>query len=222
MHLVVRSHPVDIKSPARPPARHRDWCCSGSSSSPSHRAHRMLQGSFPSQILRRLPRSKGKQVACAYTCASVSTALVPRCRKWLGLAWALAGGERGQRVGRRRSGTESWQAENGDREQRLERSAWSQAAERFRGSLSSDKKQGNGRDRNRDADRTGDAEGRDRGRQEMCWGLPEIQSGSEDELSARCVDRGRRTGRGRGRGRGKGNGREKGKGRGRGIGTAGK
>ena len=50
-----------------PPARHRDWCCSGSSSSPSHRAHRILQGSFPSQILRRLPRSKGKQVACVHT-----------------------------------------------------------------------------------------------------------------------------------------------------------
>jgi len=38
-------------------------------------------------------------------------------------------------------------------------------------------------------------------------GKPEMQSGSEDELSARCVDRGRRG---------------KGKGRGRGIGTAGK
>ena len=68
------------------------------------------------------------------------------------------------------SGSTTRQAENGDREQCLERSAWSQAAERFRGSLSSDKKQGNGRDRNRDADRTGDAEGRDRGRQETCWG----------------------------------------------------
>jgi hypothetical protein len=80
------------------------------------------------------------------------------------MAWA------GVSVGRRRTGTGSWQAENGDREQCLERSAWSQAAERFRGSLSSDKKQGNGRDRNRNADRTGDAEGRDRGRQETCWG----------------------------------------------------
>ena len=66
VHLVVPSHPVDIKSPARPPARRRDWCCSGSSSCPSHRAHRVLQVSFPSQILRRLPRSKGKQVACAH------------------------------------------------------------------------------------------------------------------------------------------------------------
>ena len=66
VHRVVPSHPVDTQSPARPPARRRDWCCSGSSSR-SHRAHRMLQGSFPSQILKRLPRSKGKQVACAPT-----------------------------------------------------------------------------------------------------------------------------------------------------------
>ena len=40
------------------------------------------------------------------------------------------------------SGSTTRQAENGDREQCLERSAWSQAAERFRGSLSSDKEQG--------------------------------------------------------------------------------
>jgi hypothetical protein len=66
VHHVVPSHLVDIKSPARPPARRRDWCCSGSSSCPSHRAHLVLQVSFPSQILRRLPRSKGKQVACAH------------------------------------------------------------------------------------------------------------------------------------------------------------
>ena len=52
--------PVDIKSPARPPARRRDWCCSGSSSSPSHRAHRMLQGSFPSQNLRRFAEVQGE------------------------------------------------------------------------------------------------------------------------------------------------------------------
>ena len=69
--------------------------------------------------------------------------------------------------------------------------------------MSSDKKQGNGRDRNRDADRTGDAEGRDRDRQETGLGKPEIQSGSEDELSARCVDRVQevRTGSGTGSGR---------------------
>jgi len=41
--LCILSCPLDIKSPARPPVRHRDWCCSGSTSSPSHRAHRMLQ-----------------------------------------------------------------------------------------------------------------------------------------------------------------------------------
>ena len=52
--------PVDIKSPACPPARRRDWCCSGSSSSPSHRAHRMLQGSFPSQNLRRFAEVQGE------------------------------------------------------------------------------------------------------------------------------------------------------------------
>ena len=63
------------------------------------------------------------------------------------------------------SGSATSQAENGDREQGLERSARSQAAERFRGSMSSDKERGNGRDRNRDTDRTGDAEGRDRDRQ---------------------------------------------------------
>ena len=61
------------------------------------------------------------------------------------------------------------QAENGDREQCLERSARS-PAEGFRGSMSSDKERGNGRDRNRDTDRTGDAEGRDRDRQETGWG----------------------------------------------------
>ena len=55
--------PVDIKSPARPPARRRDWCCSGSSSSPSHRAHRMLQGSFPSQNLRRFAEVQGETVS---------------------------------------------------------------------------------------------------------------------------------------------------------------
>ena len=60
--------------------------------------------------------------------------------------------------------TASQEAQRGDREQCLERSAWSQAAERFRGSLSSDKERGNGRDRNRDADRTGDAEERERER----------------------------------------------------------
>ena len=68
------------------------------------------------------------------------------------------------------SGSATSQAENGDREQGLERSARSQAAERFRGSMSSDKERGNGRDRNRDADRTRDAEGRDRDRQEAGWG----------------------------------------------------
>ena len=56
-------------------------------------------------------------------------------------------------------------AENGDREPCLERSARSQAAERLRGSMSSDKERGSGRDRNRDTDRTEDAEGRDRDRQ---------------------------------------------------------
>jgi len=60
------------------------------------------------------------------------------------------------------------QAENGDREQCLERSARS-PSECFRGSLS-DKERGNGRDRNRDADRAQDAEGRGRDRQETGWG----------------------------------------------------
>ena len=68
------------------------------------------------------------------------------------------------------SGSATRQAENGDREPCLEKSALSQAAERFRGSMSSDKERGNGRDRNRDTDRTGDAEGRDRDRQETGWG----------------------------------------------------
>jgi len=67
------------------------------------------------------------------------------------------------------SGSAKSQAENGDREQCLERSAWVHAAERFRGSMSSDKERGNGRDRNRDTDRTGVAEGRDRDRQETGW-----------------------------------------------------
>ena len=43
------------------------------------------------------------------------------------------------------SGSATRQAENGDREPCLERSARSQAAERFRGSMSSDKERGNGR-----------------------------------------------------------------------------
>ena len=60
------------------------------------------------------------------------------------------------------------QAENGDREQCLERSARS-PSEYFRGSLSH-KERGNGRDRNRDADRAQDAEGRGRDRQETGWG----------------------------------------------------
>ena len=50
------------------------------------------------------------------------------------------------------SGSATSQAENGDREQCLERSARSQPAERFGGSMSSDEERGNGRDRNRDAD----------------------------------------------------------------------
>ncbi len=58
--LPERVPSVDIKSLARLPARRRDWCCSGSSSSPSHRAHRMLQGSFPSQNLRRFAEVQGE------------------------------------------------------------------------------------------------------------------------------------------------------------------
>ena len=61
VHLVVPSHPsTSNRPPARPPARRRDWCCSGSSSSPSHRAHRMLQGAFPSQNLRRFAEVQGE------------------------------------------------------------------------------------------------------------------------------------------------------------------
>jgi len=61
------------------------------------------------------------------------------------------------------SGSATSQAESGDREQCLERSARSQ--ERFRESMSSDKERGNGRDGNRDADRTRDAKGRERERE---------------------------------------------------------
>ena len=66
------------------------------------------------------------------------------------------------------SGSATSQAESGDREQCLERSARS-PSEYFRGSLSH-KERGNGRDRNRDADRAQDAEGRGRDRQETGWG----------------------------------------------------